>query len=94
MKHDNQPLVSAIIIFFNEERYLTEAIESVLGQTYDNWELLLVDDGSTDGSTAIAKSYADRHNNVRYLEHRNHQSSRQHDSSVHDSPASTRRPCD
>ena len=39
-----RPLISAIIIFFNEERFLEEAIESVFAQTYDNWELLLVDD--------------------------------------------------
>ena len=73
MNNDNQPLVSAIIIFLDEELYLTEAIESVLEQTYSNCELLLVDDGSTDGSTAIAKSYAERYNNIRYLEHPEHQ---------------------
>ncbi len=71
---NNKPLVSAIAIFLNEERYLTEAIESVIAQTYDNWELLLVDDGSTDGSTAIAQSYAAQYpNKIRYLEHPNHQ---------------------
>lgn len=70
---DNQPLVSAIIIFLNEELYLTEAIESVLKQTYSNWELLLVDDGSTDDSTAIARKYAEKYNNIRYLEHPEHQ---------------------
>src|SRR4028118_1816749 len=70
----NKPLVSAIIIFLNEERFLPEAIESVLAQTYENWELLLVDDGSTDGSTQIALNYAERHpGKVRYLEHPDHQ---------------------
>src|SRR5215218_11228997 len=54
------PLVSAVIIFLNGERFIGEAIESVLAQTYTNWELLLVDDGSTDGATAIAKGYAGR----------------------------------
>jgi len=68
------PLVSVIIIFFNAERFLDEAIESVFGQTYDAWELLLVDDGSTDGSTAIAQRYTDQHpGKVRYLEHTDHQ---------------------
>ena len=57
----NTPLVSAIIIFLNEERYLREAIESVCSQSYSNWELLLVDDGSTDGSTEIARLYAQQH---------------------------------
>jgi glycosyltransferase involved in cell wall biosynthesis len=68
------PLVSVIIIFFNAERFLDEAIESVFGQTYDTWELLLVDDGSTDGSTAIAQRYTEQHpGKVRYLEHTGHQ---------------------
>ncbi|WP_404783340.1 glycosyltransferase family 2 protein [Altericista sp. CCNU0014] len=66
----DQPLISAIVIFFNEERFLGEAIASVFQQTYDNWELLLVDDGSTDGSTAIAQECAARHpDKVFYLEH-------------------------
>src|SRR5438128_12540181 len=68
-----KPLVSAIIIFLNAEQFIQEAIESVFAQTYDNWELLLVDDGSTDGSTAIARSYLERHpRRVRYLEHSEH----------------------
>jgi glycosyltransferase involved in cell wall biosynthesis len=66
-------LVSVIIIFLNTERFLQEAIESVLAQTYDAWELLLVDDGSTDGSTTIARQYADQFpDRVRYLEHPEH----------------------
>ncbi len=54
------PLISIITPFYNTERFLQEAIESVLAQTYTHWELLLVDDGSSDGSTAIARRYADR----------------------------------
>jgi len=69
----NNPLVSAITIFFNAEKFFAEAIESVLGQTYDNWELLLADDGSTDRSTEIAKKYATEYPiQVRYLEHQGH----------------------
>ena len=68
------PLVSSVIIFFNNQPFLAEAIESVLAQTYEHWELLLVDDGSTDGSTQIAQQYAQAHpHRVRYLEHPNHQ---------------------
>src|SRR5688572_8206551 len=71
---DNQPLVSAIIIFLNGEKYLEEAIQSVIHQTYTNWELLLVDDGSSDKSTAIALSYANSFSNkIKYLEHEGHQ---------------------
>lgn len=71
--NDNS-LISAIIIFLNAERYLDEAIASVFAQTYPNWELLLVDDGSTDGSTAIARRYAALHpTRVRYLDHPGHE---------------------
>ncbi len=47
------PRVSVVLIFLNEERFLPEAVESVLAQTMDQWEMLLVDDGSTDGSTRL-----------------------------------------
>jgi len=68
------PLVSVIIIFFNAEKFFDEAIASVFAQTYPNWELLLVDDGSTDNSPAIAWRYAERFpDQVCYLEHADHQ---------------------
>ena len=71
---NNGPLVSVIMPFFNSERFFHESVESVLAQTYANWELLLIDDGSTDGSTEIALEYARRHpEKVRYLRHENHQ---------------------
>lgn len=66
-------LVSTIIIFLNPGPFLEEAIQSVFAQSYDRWELLLVDDGSTDESTAVARSYAERFpERVRYLEHEGH----------------------
>ncbi|OGW52265.1 MAG: hypothetical protein A2Y81_00340 [Nitrospirae bacterium RBG_13_43_8] len=52
------PSVSVIITVFNGEKYLREAIKSVLNQTYEPIEIIVVDDGSTDGSSAIAKSFA------------------------------------
>lgn len=65
--------VSIIMPFLNTERFIGEAIESVLAQTYDQWELVLVDDGSTDGSTAVACRYAAMHpTRVRYFEHEGH----------------------
>lgn len=67
------PLVSVIVIFYNASRFLQEAIESVLAQAYQDWELLLVDDGSTDVSAAIAKGFAKQiPEKVRYLQHANH----------------------
>lgn len=75
VEHINtKPLVSGIMIFLNGEKFIEEAIESVFAQTYDHWELLLVDDGSTDSSTAIAQRYARKcSEKVRYLEHEGHQ---------------------
>jgi glycosyltransferase involved in cell wall biosynthesis len=63
-------LVSVITIFLNAEQFIKEAIESVFAQTYDHWELLLVDDGSSDRSAAIARRYAEQYpERVRCLEH-------------------------
>lgn len=53
------PLVSIITPFYNAENYIGDTIKTVLNQTYSNWELLLVDDGSVDGSAAIASSFKD-----------------------------------
>ena len=52
--------VSVIMIFRDAEAFIAEAIDSVLAQTLSEWELLLVDDGSVDGSGRIAAGYADR----------------------------------
>jgi glycosyltransferase involved in cell wall biosynthesis len=62
--------VSIVTPFLNARRFLAEAIESVLAQTYDRWELLLVDDGSTDDSASIAQRYTAAHpHKVRHLAH-------------------------
>jgi glycosyltransferase involved in cell wall biosynthesis len=67
-----RPLVSIVTIFLNAEKYLREAVDSVLAQSYPCWELLLIDDGSTDSSTAIATGYASL-DRIQYLEHEGHQ---------------------
>ena len=68
------PLVSVIVTFLNEEKFIEETIQSVLNQDYPNWELLLVDDGSSDTSTNISKKYQSRYpGQIFYLEHENHQ---------------------
>lgn len=70
----NPALISVVTIFFNTEKYIGEAIESVLSQTYPHWELLLVDDGSSDRSTDIAMQYVQKYpEKIRYLEHEEHQ---------------------
>ena len=67
---ETKGLVSVTIPFFNAERFLRETIESVLAQSYAKWELFLVDDGSSDGSSTIAQSYAARYpDKIFYLEH-------------------------
>lgn len=64
-----KPLVSVVLIFFNEEKFIAEAIESVLTQTFESWELLLVNDGSSDRSSEIAQSYVRHWDRIHYLEH-------------------------
>ena len=57
----NDELVSVIIPVFNCERFLGDAIESVLRQNHSNLEILVIDDGSTDGSRSVAESFAGVH---------------------------------
>jgi glycosyltransferase involved in cell wall biosynthesis len=67
------PEVSVVVIFKDADDFLEEAIGSVLAQTFTAWELLLVDDGSTDASTAIAKRHAQQApDRISYLEHPRH----------------------
>ena len=51
------PVVSVVTTAYNRERYLARAIESVLAQTYADFELIVVDDGSTDRTVAVARAY-------------------------------------
>lgn len=54
---NNQPLISIIVPIFNAEKFLTETVQTVLDQTYKNWELLLINDCSADNSEVIAKKF-------------------------------------
>ena len=67
MVSKSQPLVSVITPVYNSEKYLIDCIESVLSQTYDNWEYVIVNNCSTDNSPEIAKSYAEKDRRIRIL---------------------------
>ncbi len=58
----NYPLVSIIIPVYNAEMFLAETINSALGQTWPNKEIIIIDDGSTDNSLSIAQNYSDNRN--------------------------------
>jgi glycosyltransferase involved in cell wall biosynthesis len=64
----NQPLVSVVMVVRNVDRFLAEAIESILGQTFTDFEFVILDFGSTDRSQAIAATYAARDNRIRLHE--------------------------
>ncbi|QEM11413.1 glycosyltransferase family 2 protein [Mucilaginibacter rubeus] len=63
----NDQLVSVIMPAYNAEKYIAASIESVIQQTYTNWELLIVDDGSTDQTAAIIKRYISADKRVKYF---------------------------
>ena len=73
MAFDSEPLVSVVTPVYNGEKYLAECIESVLAQTYQNWEYIIVDNCSKDRTLEIAQQYARRdvrirvHNNSEFL---------------------------
>lgn len=58
MELDERPLISVIVPVYNVEPYLRKCLDSIVGQTYDNLEILIIDDGSTDGSGRICDEYS------------------------------------
>ena len=57
MESKMMPLISVIIPIYNIKEYLSKSIDSIINQTYKNIEIILVDDGSTDGSSKICDEY-------------------------------------
>jgi glycosyltransferase involved in cell wall biosynthesis len=67
MRNEGEPLVSVVTPFYNSAAFLRECVDSVLGQTYRNFEYVLVDNHSTDGSAAIAEEYTRRDPRIRFI---------------------------
>ncbi len=66
-----KPLISLIIPIFNSAEYLSDCLDSVLGQTFKDFEAILVNDGSTDNSDDICKAYAERDKRIKYIRQEN-----------------------
>ena len=66
-----KPLISIIIPVYNVERYLPQCIDSIIAQTFHDWELILVDDGSTDRSGAICDEYSLKDTRIRVIHKQN-----------------------
>jgi glycosyltransferase involved in cell wall biosynthesis len=68
----NKPLISVIICNYNYGRYIAQAIESALAQTYPNIELIIIDDGSTDNSRQVIDKYVKKNPEIRFIKQTNH----------------------
>lgn len=69
---DAQPLISVLICTYNGQQYLEQTINSVLVQTYPNFEIVIVDDGSSDGTPELIAKLAERHSCIRPFYRSNH----------------------
>lgn len=69
---NQQPLISIIIPVYNVEKYLEDSIESIRNQTYQNIEIICINDGSTDSSLKILESYARQDSRIRVISQENH----------------------
>jgi glycosyltransferase involved in cell wall biosynthesis len=68
---ESPPLISVLMTAYNREQYIGEAIESVLGSVYTNWELIISDDHSTDNTYPIAQSYAEKDSRIKLYKNEN-----------------------
>lgn len=68
-----EPIVSVITAMYNSEKYINATIDSVLAQTFDNWEMIIVDDGSTDRSAEIVRTRSSADERIKFYQlSRNH----------------------
>lgn len=75
MYKSDLPIVSVIIPCFNHAKYLSETMDSLIAQTLNNWEAIIVNDGSTDNTENIALSYVERDNRIHYFYQENSRTS-------------------
>lgn len=68
---NNKRMISIVMPIYNSEKYVSEAIESVCNQSYKNWELLIVNDGSTDQSSKIIDDYAKKDSRIKVFHRSN-----------------------
>ena len=66
-----EPIVSIILPTFNREKLISRAIKSVINQSFKNWELIIVDDGSSDNTYLVISEFIKSHENIRYIKHSN-----------------------
>ena len=71
MNFSHIPEISIILPTYNREARLVRAVQSVIDQTFTDWELLIVDDGSTDNTFEHASEFIEQYNTIRYMKHSN-----------------------
>ena len=71
MRFSYNPEISVIMPTFNRARHLENAVQSVIAQSFESWELIIVDDGSSDHTFETLNPYIERFTNIRYLKHKN-----------------------
>lgn len=70
MTIESTPLVSVLLPVYNAGKYIHEALESIIGQTYSDFELVVVDDGSTDESVKVVEAYSEKDARIRLITNR------------------------
>ena len=67
----SSPKISLIIPVYNVEKYIHKTLDSVLAQTFTDYEVIMINDGSTDGSLAVLKEYASKYENFKLIDQNN-----------------------